>query len=104
MQAEVESFVERQVAQAGQNPPSKRARDKPGTSNGLQPPAKKVAKTAQGVVLDIPLSEDGLMRCRLRDFKGKLFADLRKFYSVRIGRLLNAVTAAYRTTSKSSCA
>jgi hypothetical protein len=88
MQAEVESFVARQVAQAGQKPKSKHARDEPGATDGdgdAQPPEKKVAKTTQGerVALDVPLSEDGLMRCRVREFKGKLHADLRKFYSVR---------------------
>jgi hypothetical protein len=107
LQAQVDKFVEQQVVQAAQQPASKRTRgdnEGEGKSQGVKV-AKitsaavaadgevegkcggvKVAKNSASAVapLDISLSEDGLLRCRVREFKGKLYADLRKFYSVRL--------------------
>jgi hypothetical protein len=105
LQAQVDKFVEQQVVRAAQQPASKRTRSDnkgEGKSGGVKV-AKitsaavaadgeaegkcggvKVAKNSAVAPLDISLSEDGLLRCRVREFKGKLYADLRKFYSVRL--------------------
>ena len=52
-------------------------------SEGSTPKVAKQSKaTEAGSELDVPLTEDGLKRCRLRDFKGAWYVDLRTFYQV----------------------
>lgn len=42
-----------------------------------------LATSATDGCKDVPLTQDGMLRCAVREFKGKTYVDLRRFYMVR---------------------